>query len=33
MFVICHPEESELFLEELISIEEDLFSSLGLHFK
>ncbi|XP_057828067.2 serine--tRNA ligase, chloroplastic/mitochondrial isoform X2 [Cryptomeria japonica] len=33
MFVICHPEESDLFHEELISIEEDLFSSLGLHFK
>ncbi|KAH9322212.1 hypothetical protein KI387_016851, partial [Taxus chinensis] len=33
MFVICRPEDSEVFLEELISIEEELFSSLGLHFK
>ncbi|KAH7291013.1 hypothetical protein KP509_30G073100 [Ceratopteris richardii] len=33
MFVICKPEDSERFHEELISIEEELFSSLGLHFK
>ncbi|XP_057787839.1 serine--tRNA ligase, chloroplastic/mitochondrial isoform X2 [Salvia miltiorrhiza] len=33
MFVLCRPEESDTFHEELISIEEDLFSSLGLHFK
>ncbi|KAI5061654.1 hypothetical protein GOP47_0024159 [Adiantum capillus-veneris] len=33
MFVICKPEDSEKFHEELISIEEDFFSSLGLHFK
>lgn len=33
MFVICRPEDSDLFHEELISIEEALFSSLGLHFK
>ncbi|KAG6421474.1 hypothetical protein SASPL_118027 [Salvia splendens] len=32
MFVLCRPEESDSFHEELISIEEDLFSSLGLHF-
>ncbi|KAI4337669.1 hypothetical protein L6164_016054 [Bauhinia variegata] len=33
MFVFCRPEESEYYHEELIKIEEDLFSSLGLHFK
>ncbi|CAA0827339.1 Seryl-tRNA synthetase [Striga hermonthica] len=33
MFVLCRPEESDSFHEELIKIEEDLFSSLGLHFK
>lgn len=33
MFIICKPEESNSFHEELIKIEEDLFSSLGLHFK
>eukprot|EP00250_Pteridium_aquilinum_P006984 c16791_g1_i1 orf=357-1952(-) len=33
MFVICKPEDSDMFHEELISIEEELFSSLGLHFK
>ncbi|KAK6147873.1 hypothetical protein DH2020_018785 [Rehmannia glutinosa] len=33
MFVLCRPEESDSFHEELIQIEEDLFSSLGLHFK
>ncbi|XAR48541.1 Serine--tRNA ligase [Bertholletia excelsa] len=33
MFILCRPEESESYLEELIGIEEDLFSSLGFHFK
>ncbi|KAA0038695.1 serine--tRNA ligase [Cucumis melo var. makuwa] len=33
MFIFCRPEESESYHEELIRIEEDLFSSLGLHFK
>ncbi|GAA0152301.1 aminoacyl-tRNA synthetase [Lithospermum erythrorhizon] len=33
MFIVCKPGESDSFLEELIKIEEDLFSSLGLHFK
>ncbi|GER48500.1 serine--tRNA ligase [Striga asiatica] len=33
MFILCRPEESDSFHEELIQIEEDLFSSLGLHFK
>lgn len=33
MFVLCRPEESELYHEELIKIEEDLFSALGLHYK
>ncbi|KAI4303528.1 hypothetical protein MLD38_039142 [Melastoma candidum] len=33
MFILCRPEESEQYHEELIGIEEDLFSSLGLHFK
>ncbi|CAL9114210.1 unnamed protein product [Musa textilis] len=33
MFIFCRPEESNLYHEELIAIEEDLFSSLGLHFK
>lgn len=33
MFVICKPEDSDTLHEELISIEEELFSSLGLHFK
>ncbi|XP_019098950.1 PREDICTED: serine--tRNA ligase, chloroplastic/mitochondrial isoform X4 [Camelina sativa] len=33
MFVICRPEDSEFFHHELIQIEEDLFTSLGLHFK
>ncbi|KAG8388235.1 hypothetical protein BUALT_Bualt02G0104700 [Buddleja alternifolia] len=33
MFVLCRPEESNSFHEELIQIEEDLYSSLGLHFK
>ncbi|XP_031375130.1 serine--tRNA ligase, chloroplastic/mitochondrial isoform X1 [Punica granatum] len=33
LFVLCRPEESNAYHEELITIEEDLFSSLGLHFK
>lgn len=33
IFVICKPEDSDVFLEELVTIEEDLFSALGLHFK
>ncbi|CAA2961224.1 serine--tRNA ligase, chloroplastic/mitochondrial isoform X1 [Olea europaea var. sylvestris] len=33
MFILCRPEESNSFHKELIEIEEDLFSSLGLHFK
>ncbi|KAG2320011.1 hypothetical protein Bca52824_013224 [Brassica carinata] len=33
MFVLCRPEDSESFHNELIQIEEDLFTSLGLHFK
>ncbi|CAI0549228.1 unnamed protein product [Linum tenue] len=33
MFVLCRPDESDTYHEELITIEEDLFSSLGLHYK
>ncbi|CAA6667082.1 unnamed protein product [Spirodela intermedia] len=33
MFILCRPEDSNLFHEELIEIEEELFASLGLHFK
>ncbi|KAK3025939.1 hypothetical protein RJ639_040855 [Escallonia herrerae] len=33
MFILCRPEESDSYHEELIGIEEDLFSSLGLHYK
>lgn len=33
MFSICRPEESDAIHEELITIEEDLYTSLGLHFK
>ncbi|KDP41417.1 hypothetical protein JCGZ_15824 [Jatropha curcas] len=33
MFILCQPEESESYHQELIKIEEDLFSSLGLHYK
>ncbi|KAH7847418.1 hypothetical protein Vadar_025846 [Vaccinium darrowii] len=33
MFILCRPEESNSYHEELIRIEEDLFSSLGFHFK
>ncbi|KAG5543945.1 hypothetical protein RHGRI_016634 [Rhododendron griersonianum] len=33
MFILCRPEESDSYHEELIGIEEELFSSLGFHFK
>ncbi|KAI3918137.1 hypothetical protein MKX01_041457 [Papaver californicum] len=33
MFILCRPEDSDSFHQELIEIEEDLFSSLGLHSK
>ncbi|GLT93772.1 hypothetical protein SLE2022_115460 [Rubroshorea leprosula] len=33
MFILCRGEESDSFHEELIQLEEELFSSLGLHFK
>ncbi|KAL5558929.1 hypothetical protein UlMin_035140 [Ulmus minor] len=33
MFVICRPDESNFYHDELIKIEEELFSSLGLHYK
>ncbi|KAA8528305.1 hypothetical protein F0562_035660 [Nyssa sinensis] len=33
MFILCRPDESDSYHEELIGIEEDLFSSLGFHFK
>ncbi|KAI3508770.1 hypothetical protein L1887_23783 [Cichorium endivia] len=33
MFILCRPEESNTYHQELIEIEEDLFSKLGLHFK
>ncbi|XP_021743581.1 serine--tRNA ligase, chloroplastic/mitochondrial-like isoform X1 [Chenopodium quinoa] len=33
MFVLCRPEDSDTYLEELIGIEEDLFTALGFHFK
>lgn len=33
MFIFCRAEDSNLYHDELIGIEEDLFSSLGLHFK
>ncbi|GMH31382.1 hypothetical protein Nepgr_033225 [Nepenthes gracilis] len=33
MFILCRPEDSDMYLGELIGIEEDLFSSLGFHFK
>eukprot|EP00210_Caulerpa_lentillifera_P002936 g2803.t1 len=33
MFVICKPDQSEELLEELTAIEEELYTSLGLHFK
>ncbi|XP_052200718.1 serine--tRNA ligase, chloroplastic/mitochondrial isoform X1 [Diospyros lotus] len=33
MFILCQPGESGSYHEELIKIEEDLYSSLGFHFK
>ncbi|KAJ8433788.1 hypothetical protein Cgig2_025951 [Carnegiea gigantea] len=33
MFVLCRPEDSDAYLDELIGIEEELFASLGFHFK
>jgi seryl-tRNA synthetase len=33
MFIFCRPEESDKWHEELITVEEDLYASLGLHFK
>ncbi|KAF3658644.1 Serine--tRNA ligase [Capsicum annuum] len=33
MFILCRPDESDSYHEELIGIEEELFSSLGFHFK
>ncbi|CAD6256237.1 unnamed protein product [Miscanthus lutarioriparius] len=33
MFIFCRPEESDKLHEDLITIEEDLYASLGLHFK
>ncbi len=31
--MISRPEDSDILHEELISIEEELYSSLGLHYK
>lgn len=33
MFVICTPEQSEDMLQELVSLERQLYSELGIHFK
>lgn len=33
MFIVCTPEQSEALHQELIEIEEELFTELGLHFK
>lgn len=33
MFVICHPEDSDRLHEELRLLEEEMYSSLGLHFQ
>jgi hypothetical protein len=33
MFVVCTPEQSETLHQELIQIEQELFTDLGLHFK
>ncbi|XP_042509146.1 serine--tRNA ligase-like [Macadamia integrifolia] len=33
MFILCRPEDSDMYHDELSRIEEDLFSSLGIHFK
>jgi len=33
MFVLATPEQSDALHEELISLEEEMFAELGLHFK
>ena len=33
LFVLCTPQQSEGLLQELSSLEEDMFTQLGLHFK
>ncbi|CAN4092426.1 unnamed protein product [Withania somnifera] len=33
MFILCRSDESDSYHEELIGVEEELFSSLGFHFK
>lgn len=33
MFVLSTPEQSDALHEELISLEEEMFAELGLHFK
>lgn len=33
MFVVSTPEQSEGLLQELVSIEQEMYSELGLHFK
>jgi hypothetical protein len=33
MFVVCTPQQSDALHQELIQIEQDLFTELGLHFK
>ena len=33
MFVLCTPHQSEAMLAELCSVEEEIFTELGLHFQ
>lgn len=33
MFVVCTPEQSDALHQELIQLEQELFTELGLHFK
>jgi threonyl-tRNA synthetase len=33
MFVLCHPDKSEAMHKELLDIELDILTSLGLHFQ
>ncbi len=33
MFVVCTPEHSDAMLDELVALEKQLYSELGLHFK
>ena len=33
MFIVSTPEQSEGLLQELVSIEQEMFAELGLHFK